>query len=75
MNIRLATTFAIREAKEIGDFCWREAGASAIFAAQGFERRFRDLNTVTQQVQGRMTHLEAVGQHLLGITPATLRHI
>jgi len=75
MNIRLAATFAIREAKEIGDFCWREAGATAIFAAQGFERRFRDLNTVTQQVQGRMTHLETVGQHLLGVTPATLRHI
>ena len=75
MNIRLASTFAIHQAKAIGDFCWREAGTSAIFAGQGFERRFRDLNTVTQQVQGRMTHLETVGQHLLGVAPASLRHI
>ncbi len=75
MNIRLASTFAIHQAQAVGAFCWREAGATVIFAGQGFERRFRDLNTVTQQVQGRMTHLEAVGQHLLGATPATLRHI
>lgn len=75
MNIRLASTFAIHQARAVAEFCWREAGATAIFASQGFERRFRDLNTVTQQVQGRMTHLEAVGQHLLGNTLATLRHI
>ena len=75
MNIRLASTFAIHQARAVGEFCWREAGATAIFASQGFERRFRDLNTITQQVQGRMTHLESVGQHLLGNMPATLRHI
>lgn len=75
MAIRLAATFAIHQAKEVADLCWREAGTTAIFPANGFERRFRDMNTVTQQVQGRMTHFEAVGQHLLGVAPPTLRHI
>ena len=40
--------------------------ATAIFDANPFERRFRDVNTVTQQVQGRRSHFETVGQHLLG---------
>ena len=70
IDIRLATTFAIHQAKEVVDICWREAGATAIFDSQPFERRFRDMHAVTQQVQGRMTHLEAVGLHLLGGTPS-----
>ncbi len=69
IDIRLATTFAIHQAKEVVDICWREAGATAIFDSQPFERRFRDMHAVTQQVQGRMTHLEAVGLHLLGGEP------
>jgi alkylation response protein AidB-like acyl-CoA dehydrogenase len=69
IDIRLATTFAIHQAKEVVDICWREAGATAIFESNPFERRFRDMHAVTQQVQGRMTHLEAVGLHLLGGVP------
>ena len=71
IDIRLASTFAIHQAKTVVDFCWREAGATAIFAANPFERRFRDMNSVTQQVQGRMTHLEAVGNYMLGGNPGT----
>jgi alkylation response protein AidB-like acyl-CoA dehydrogenase len=69
MSIRLATTFAIHQAKEVVQVTWQEAGATAIFDANPFERRFRDMHTVTQQVQGRSTHFEAVGQHMLGLTP------
>ncbi len=69
MSIRLATTYAIHQAKEVVQITWQEAGATAIFDSNPFERRFRDMNTVTQQVQGRSTHFEAVGQHLLGLTP------
>jgi len=69
MSIRLATTYAIHQAKEVVQITWQEAGATAIFDGNPFERRFRDMNTVTQQVQGRSTHFEAVGQHLLGLTP------
>jgi alkylation response protein AidB-like acyl-CoA dehydrogenase len=69
IEIRLATTYAIHQAKEVVQITWQEAGATAIFDANPFERRFRDMHTVTQQVQGRSTHFEAVGQHLLGLTP------
>lgn len=73
MGIRMSATYAIRQAREVADFCWREAGATAIFAANGFERRYRDMITVTQQVQGRMIHFETAGQHLLGLSNASTR--
>jgi alkylation response protein AidB-like acyl-CoA dehydrogenase len=67
--IRLATTFAIHQAKEVADFAWAEAGATAIFEDRPFERRFRDIHAVTQQVQARRSHFETVGQHLMGLVP------
>jgi alkylation response protein AidB-like acyl-CoA dehydrogenase len=73
MGIRMASTFAIHQAREVADFCWREAGATAIFEANGFARRYRDMISVTQQVQGRMIHFETVGQHLLGMSDASTR--
>ena len=33
---------------------------------QTFEQRFRDIHAVSQQVQGRRTNMQTVGQHLLG---------
>lgn len=69
VSIRLAATFAIHQAKEVADFAYTEAGATAIFESQPFERRFRDMHAVTQQVQGRTNHFETVGQHLMGLTP------
>lgn len=69
VSIRLATTFAIHQAKEVADFAYTEAGATAIFESHPFERRFRDIHAVTQQVQGRTSHFETVGQHLMGLTP------
>lgn len=69
VSIRLAATFAIDQAKEVADFAYTEAGATAIFESRPFERRFRDIHAVTQQVQARMTHFETIGQHLLGLEP------
>ena len=66
----MAATFATHQAKEVVDFAYHEAGASAIFTRFGLERRFRDVNAVTQQVQARITHLETVGAHLLGLSPS-----
>lgn len=66
IDIRLASTYAIHEARHVADIAWREAGATAIFSAGPFERRLRDIHAVTQQIQGRMSHMEAVGRHLLG---------
>lgn len=70
MAIRQAATYAIHQAKEVVDVAYHEAGATAIFDVNPFERRFRDVNTVTQQVQGRRSHFETVGQYLLGSQPS-----
>ena len=69
MSIRLVTTYAIKQAKEVVQTVWQYAGATAIFDKNPFERRFRDMHAVTQQVQARWTHFETVGQHLLGLVP------
>jgi hypothetical protein len=37
-----------------------------------FEQRFRDIHTVSQQLQGRQEHFETVGQYLLGLEPDNL---
>ncbi len=65
--IRMASTFAIQESRDVSEFVWQEAGSSAIFEKNPFERRFRDLHSVTQQAQGRSHHFETVGQHFLGL--------
>ena len=70
IDIRMAATFAIHEAKAVADTAWDVASASAIFVSSPFERRFRDLNTITQQVQGRKSHLQEVGAYLLGLEPS-----
>jgi alkylation response protein AidB-like acyl-CoA dehydrogenase len=67
MDIRQAATFAIAEARDVVNALWHEAGATAIFDAQPFEHRFRDMNAVSQQVQGRAAHFETIGQHKLGM--------
>ncbi len=71
VDIRQASTFAIHEAREVVNAVWHQAGATAIFDNAPFERRFRDMNTVSQQAQGRASHLETAGQHLLGMKPGT----
>jgi alkylation response protein AidB-like acyl-CoA dehydrogenase len=71
MLIRLAATYAIHEAKEVVDAAHHAAGASAIFTASAFDRRFRDMHAVTQQLQGRQAHFETVGQFVLGLSPDT----
>jgi indole-3-acetate monooxygenase len=68
-TIRLASTWAIHQAKEVVDTAYHAAGATAIFNSEPFERRFRDIHTVVQQYQGRQTHFETVGQTLLGLEP------
>lgn len=71
MAIRLAGSFATHQAREVMDFAYHEAGATAIFPTQPFERRFRDLHAVTQQIQARAAHFETVGAHLLGLGAPT----
>ena len=66
MNIRMASTHAIHKAREAVDFAYNAAGATAIFENHPLERRFRDIHTVTQQLQGRLSHFETVGAWMMG---------
>jgi alkylation response protein AidB-like acyl-CoA dehydrogenase len=72
MTIRLASTFAIHQSMSVVDMAYHAAGSTAIFEENPFERRFRDVHTVSQQVQGRQEHFETVGQYLVGLAPDTL---
>ena len=67
--VRLATTHAIQSAAEVADFAYKAAGVDAIFPGSPFERRFRDMHTLSQQIQARSAHFEQVGQILLGVPP------
>lgn len=67
INIRMAATHAIHQAREAVDFAYNAAGATAIFEDHPLERRFRDIHTVTQQLQGQLRHFETVGAWMLGV--------
>lgn len=67
--IRLATTHAIHGAAQVVDTVYHAAGATAIFTSNPFERRFRDVHAVTQQIQGSQAHFETAGQFFLGLPP------
>jgi alkylation response protein AidB-like acyl-CoA dehydrogenase len=66
---RIVTCYAIQQAREVMNFVYHAAGATAIFESNPFERRFRDLHTVTQQGQGQFSNFETLGQALMGKKP------
>ena len=66
---RLAGSHAISSAVAVADYTYKAAGVDAIFPDSPFERRFRDIHTLSQQIQSRDAHYEAVGQVLLGHPP------
>jgi alkylation response protein AidB-like acyl-CoA dehydrogenase len=68
-RLRLATTWAIGQARETVNELYVAAGALTIFESQPFERRFRDIHTLSQQIQGHAAHFETVGQILMGMEP------
>ena len=59
--VRLASTHATHEAAAVVDTAYTLAGSNAIFENRPFERRFRDVHAVTQQLQARRAHYEHVG--------------
>ncbi len=70
-RLRLATTNAILGSIEVADRIHKAAGVSAIFSGSGpFERRFRDIHTLSQQIQSRDGHFETVGRIMLGEPPS-----
>jgi alkylation response protein AidB-like acyl-CoA dehydrogenase len=67
--MRLASTWAIQQSREAVNTMFHCAGSVAVFEEQPFERRLRDIHTVSQQSQGRQLHYESVGQIMLGLPP------
>jgi alkylation response protein AidB-like acyl-CoA dehydrogenase len=66
MQNRVVTAHAIQQAREVMHFVYHAAGATAIFESNPFERRFRDLNVVTQQGQGQFANYEQLGMIMMG---------
>ena len=68
-RLRLAITGALDRSVRVVDFAFTAAATSAIFNGSPFERRFRDMHTVTAQGQAHMSNFESAGQALFGIEP------
>ena len=69
VRLRLSTTWAIHQARDVVATVYGAAGSTAVFNENPFERRLRDIHAGTQQGQGRPIHFETVGQVLLGLPP------
>jgi alkylation response protein AidB-like acyl-CoA dehydrogenase len=62
---RLASSWTIHQAASVVDAAYHMAGATAVFRANPFERRFRDMHAIAQQIQARDTHYEDIGKMIL----------
>jgi indole-3-acetate monooxygenase len=69
IRVRLGCAQAIKMAIETADYVYKAAGVSAIFKGTPFERRFRDIHTLSQQIQSRDAHFEMVGKIMLNGDP------
>ena len=63
--VRLAATWTIHQSAKVVDTAYHMAGATAVFRKHPFERRFRDLHAIAQQIQARDSHYEDVGKAIL----------
>jgi alkylation response protein AidB-like acyl-CoA dehydrogenase len=68
-RVRLGCAHAIGSAVEVADYVFKAAGTSAIVRGTTLERRFRDIHTLSQQIQSRDAHFEAVGRVLFNGDP------
>jgi alkylation response protein AidB-like acyl-CoA dehydrogenase len=74
--LRIAATWSIHQSAAVVDTAYHLAGATAVFSRNKFERRFRDMHAIAQQIQGRDSHYEDVGKAILSAdldTPPTAR--
>jgi alkylation response protein AidB-like acyl-CoA dehydrogenase len=69
--LRIAATWTIHQSASVVDTAYHMAGATAVFAANRFERRFRDMHAIAQQIQARDTHYEDAGKAILSANLAT----
>ena len=69
-RLRLSITYAMNQAREAATYAYHAAGTNAIFESNPFERRFRDIYTVSQQGQGHKSNYEPCGQVFMGMEPS-----
>ena len=72
VELRLATTHAIRLAANTVDIAYNAWSSDAIHATSAVQRRFQDIHVITQHIQGRLAHYESVGRYFLGGEPDRL---
>lgn len=65
MALRIASTWTIHQSAAVVDTAYHMAGATAVFSANKFERRFRDMHAIAQQIQARDAHYEDAGRAIL----------
>ena len=69
-RLRLSITYSMNQAREAATYAYHAAGTNAIFESNPFERRFRDIYTVSQQGQGHKSNYEPCGQVFMGLEPS-----
>ena len=74
-RVRLGCTQAIHQAEKTADWVYKAAGTSAIFLGTPFERRFRDIHTLSQQIQSREAHFENGRPHPVQRRPRRHVHV
>jgi indole-3-acetate monooxygenase len=67
--MRLAATWTIHQALAVTDAAYHMAGSTAVFSANAFERRLRDMHAIAQQLQARDQHYESAGLTILSAKP------
>ncbi|MXY60350.1 MAG: acyl-CoA dehydrogenase [Chloroflexi bacterium] len=70
MELRLASSHAIRQGAQVTDMAYSVFGSSAIFESIPIQRKFQDSHAITQQIQGRLEHYDSAGQYYLGFEPS-----
>ena len=69
IRLRLASTHGIRTAARVVAVAYDVAGSGGIFKSNPVQRRLQDVQAITQQVQGRMTHYDTAGAFYMGLEP------
>lgn len=72
IEVRMATTHAIRQSAQVVDAAYDMFGSDAIFKRNLLQRRWQDVHVIAQQVQGRTTNFETAGRYFLGLETGTM---
>jgi len=67
IDVRMASTYAIRRASQVVDVAYEMFGSDAVFKRNLLQRRYQDMHVIVQQIQGRATNFETAGRYFLGL--------